>query len=357
MAVFGDVRDARARGARARRARVMLAAVERDRRRTRAPDRPARPALRSARSGRCPRRRRCRRSRRRARRTRRRRAAVAPSTAVDRQIAHAQHRSRRASPPASRRAAARRGPPSAAPARRRSSRSSCTRPTTRPSRITVTSSEIASTSDSLCVMMTIVLPCSRMPRRMREELLDFLRREHRGRLVENQQLRVAIERLQQLDALLLADRERLDDGVRDRRPARTRRRARGCAPRPPADRAPAAMPGSAPSTMFSATVIVLDQHEVLMHHADAERDRVVRAADLRGPGRRSGSRRCRPCRSRRRSASRSTCPRRSRRRSRGSCPGSTVMLTRSLASTSPKRLVMLRSSSMCCATSPSRRSP
>ena len=40
-----------------------------------------------------------------------------------------------------------------------------------------------------------------------EELLDFLRRQHGGRLVENQQLRVPVERLQQLDALLLADRQ------------------------------------------------------------------------------------------------------------------------------------------------------
>jgi hypothetical protein len=39
-------------------------------------------------------------------------------------------------------------------------------PTTRPSRITVTSSEISSTSESLWVTMTIVLPCSRIRRRM-----------------------------------------------------------------------------------------------------------------------------------------------------------------------------------------------
>ena len=52
-----------------------------------------------------------------------------------------------------------------------------------------------------------------------EELVDFLRREHRGRLVENQQLRAPVERLQQLDALLLADRQRLDDARSDRRRA------------------------------------------------------------------------------------------------------------------------------------------
>ena len=39
----------------------------------------------------------------------------------------------------------------------------------------------------------------------REELLHFLRRQHGRRLVENQQLGLPVERLQQLDALLLAD--------------------------------------------------------------------------------------------------------------------------------------------------------
>jgi hypothetical protein len=41
-----------------------------------------------------------------------------------------------------------------------------TRPTTLPSRMTVTASEIDNTSASLCVMMMIVLPSSRILRRM-----------------------------------------------------------------------------------------------------------------------------------------------------------------------------------------------
>ena len=41
-----------------------------------------------------------------------------------------------------------------------------------------------------------------------EQLLRFLRREHGRRLVEDQDLRAAVERLQNLDALLLADGDR-----------------------------------------------------------------------------------------------------------------------------------------------------
>ena len=41
----------------------------------------------------------------------------------------------------------------------------------------------------------------------REQLGHLLRREHCGRLVEDKDARVAVERLQDLDALLLADRQ------------------------------------------------------------------------------------------------------------------------------------------------------
>jgi hypothetical protein len=48
----------------------------------------------------------------------------------------------------------------------------------------VTLSEIASTSDSLCVMMTTVFPCTRMRRRIAKKLPDLLWRQHGRRLVE-----------------------------------------------------------------------------------------------------------------------------------------------------------------------------
>ena len=44
-----------------------------------------------------------------------------------------------------------------------------------------------------------------------EERIGFGRRQHRRRLVEDQHARVAVERLQDLDALALADRQRRDD--------------------------------------------------------------------------------------------------------------------------------------------------
>ncbi len=40
-----------------------------------------------------------------------------------------------------------------------------------------------------------------------EQRAGLLRRQHRGRLVQDQHARVAVERLEDLDALLLADRE------------------------------------------------------------------------------------------------------------------------------------------------------
>ena len=47
-----------------------------------------------------------------------------------------------------------------------------------------------------------------------EELLCLLRREHGGGLVQDEDVGVAIERLEDLDALLLADRDVLDAGAR-----------------------------------------------------------------------------------------------------------------------------------------------
>ena len=44
----------------------------------------------------------------------------------------------------------------------------------------------------------------------REELLHLLRCQNRGRLVQNQQLRISVQRLQQLDALLLSHRQCFD---------------------------------------------------------------------------------------------------------------------------------------------------
>ena len=89
-------------------------------------------------------------------------------------------------------------------------------PTVRPRRITVIRSAIALTSLSLWVMKTIDLPASASAAHDGEQLVGLLRGEHRGRLVEDQQVDVAGERLDDLDPLLGADRQVLHQ----RRPGR-----------------------------------------------------------------------------------------------------------------------------------------
>ena len=113
-----------------------------------------------------------------------------------------------------------------------------------------------------------------------EELERLLRREHGGRLVEDQDARVAVERLEDLDALLHADADVLDPARRDRRRGGGGPRARV---RAPSADARSSRPWRA---RLRAEDHVLgdghhrDQHEVLVHHADAERDRVGRRAQL-----------------------------------------------------------------------------
>ena len=109
----------------------------------------------------------------------------------------------------------------------------------------------------------------------REEFSDLLRREDGRGLIENQQLRVPIQRLQQLDALLLANRQRLDDRAwidgkfelvgqfADAR-GRLGQVEREATPRLVAEH----------DVLRHRHRV--HQHEMLMDHADAERDRVGR---------------------------------------------------------------------------------
>ena len=84
----------------------------------------------------------------------------------------------------------------------------------------------------------------------------LLRRQHGGRLVEDEDLGAAVERLQDLDALLLADGDVGDErGGIDGEPVLLRQLAHallGCRARRAARRR---VPARSPSTMFSATVI------------------------------------------------------------------------------------------------------
>ena len=106
-----------------------------------------------------------------------------------------------------------------------------------PRRRTVIRSAISSTSLSLWLMKMIDLPVGLEAPDDREQLGRLLRRQHGRRLVEDEDLRAAVERLQDLDALLLADGD-LARSARSGRPrARTAARARGRAPRRRARRA------------------------------------------------------------------------------------------------------------------------
>ncbi len=143
-----------------------------------------------------------------------------------------------------------------------------------------------------------------------------LGREHRRRLVQDQDLDASVQRLQDLDALLLTDGEVLD------------RRASGSTLEPVLrPRARATVCSRVVDVEDGAALLAqddvlgdgerVDQHEVLVDHADPERDRVARRRDLRLlPADED------PCR-RRRDTSRTarasawTCRRRSRRSARG----------------------------------------
>ena len=106
----------------------------------------------------------------------------------------------------------------------------------------------------------------------RDQLVGLLRREHGGRLVQDQQLGVAAQRLDDLDPLLDADRQVA-------RPARRAARRGRSARRSPRTSRRARRRSRKPSRrcLLVAEHDVLgdgedrDEHEVLVHHADAGR--------------------------------------------------------------------------------------
>ena len=245
-------------------------AVQQDLGRRRA--RAARSASRPARAGRCPRRRPPPGSPRHGRRTRARAASRNP-------------RGRRRAGPA------RRSRPAGFSRRNSTGRptiisasfafdvsAGVVSPTTAPRRSTVMRSAICRTSSSLWLMNTIVLPASRSLRRLSNRSCVSIGREDRRRLVQDQDLDAAVERLQDLDALLLADGELLDHGVR------AARGTRRC-PRAPAPGARHRRVSRIASTLVAQDDVLGDgervhQHEVLVDHADAQGDRVARRRDL-----------------------------------------------------------------------------
>ncbi len=113
-----------------------------------------------------------------------------------------------------------------------------------------------------------------------EQVVGFGRGEHAGRLVEDQDLGAAVERLQDFDALLEADGQFLDDRVGiDLEPVLALEPGQFGARL--GDRsAEEGIALGAENDVFKHGE-VFDQHEVLVDHADADRDGVVGRADRR----------------------------------------------------------------------------
>ncbi len=172
--------------------------------------------------------------------------------------------------------------------------------------------------------------------------------KRRGRLVEDQQAHLLGQRLGDLDQLLLADAERVDQRGRAHRsgrpwPAgpRSAGRSRGQLMTPPC------------GDLVAEEEVLGDrqqrhQRQFLVDDDDAALLAVVDAAEARRARRRRGSR-PRSCRADRRPTAPSsawTCRRRSRRPARGSRRPSTVRFTWSSALTPGKVLVIARISRM-----------
>ena len=113
-------------------------------------------------------------------------------------------------------------------------------------------------------------------------MVRLLRRQHAGRLVEDQGLGAAVERLENLDALLQADGQAADDGIDvDLQGVfllEALQLVAGLGH---------ALGQQGPALGAEHHVLQhgerIDQHEVLVHHADAGGDGVVGAVD-RGLG-------------------------------------------------------------------------
>ena len=143
------------------------------------------------------------------------------------------------------------------------------------------------------------------------QLVDLLGREHRGGLVQDQHLGVVGQRLEDLHPLLHADRQVLDQ------PVGVDGEAVALGEGPHGRRGPAAVQDAAQPRLLAPEHHVLGhgedrhEHEVLVDHADAGRDRLARARRSGPARRRRGSRPPWAPAARRACSSGSTCPRRS----------------------------------------------
>ena len=146
-----------------------------------------------------------------------------------------------------------------------------------PRRMTVIRSAIARTSPSLWLMKTTLRPSAVIDRSVRNSSSISCGREDRRRLVHDQDPRAAVEHLEDLDPLLLADGELPDLGPRVDAQAEPRREL--------ADLVLGPAQVGAGSAAVEAEQDVLgdrlrrDEREVLVDHPEPGRDRVARRAE------------------------------------------------------------------------------
>ena len=118
----------------------------------------------------------------------------------------------------------------------------------------------------------------------REETLRLLRRQHRRRLVEDQDPRLAVERLEDLHPLLLADGELPDLRPRvDRQPEAVAELGDRALDAPPMEQERAADVAVVAEDDVLRDGERLDEPEVLVHHPDPRVERVARRRQRDGP--------------------------------------------------------------------------
>ena len=122
-----------------------------------------------------------------------------------------------------------------------------------PARSTAMRCDTRSTSSSLWLMKMIASPAFDQLAQRGEQRLALLRRQHRGRLVEDQDARAAVQRLQDLDPLALAHRQVADARVRVDGQAEALASV-AAAPRAAARRENGRHSGSVPSITLSSTL-------------------------------------------------------------------------------------------------------
>jgi hypothetical protein len=149
--------------------------------------------------------------------------------------------------------------------------------TSLPLRSTATRFETRSTSPSLWLMKTIESPCPDHLSERIEQGLAFLRREHGGGLVEDQDAGAAVERLQDLDPLPLAHGKTSHPCLRIDRQAEPigHLGEPGTRLAPARERLPERL-GAEHHVIEHAQVV--GEREVLVHHADSRCQRSLRLA-------------------------------------------------------------------------------